>query len=63
MKVIFVTLLALAASAFASPVVSERQLDSQATEIDSLMAKIQGHTASISKIPVLLLSPPWTRHI
>lgn len=49
MKAIFVVLTALAASVFASPVLSERQLETQADEIDKLTAIVLQHTANISK--------------
>ncbi|KAM7201576.1 hypothetical protein V8F20_004804 [Naviculisporaceae sp. PSN 640] len=49
MKAIFVVLTALAASVFASPVISERQLETQADEIDKLTAVVLQHTANINK--------------
>ncbi|KAK3316585.1 hypothetical protein B0H66DRAFT_641409 [Apodospora peruviana] len=49
MKAIFVILSALAASVLATPVLSERQLETQADEIDKLIAVVQGHTANINK--------------
>jgi hypothetical protein len=50
MKAVFFALFAFAASALASPVIGERQLESQADEIDKLFSQIQGYTASISKL-------------
>ncbi|EON99220.1 hypothetical protein UCRPA7_5252 [Phaeoacremonium minimum UCRPA7] len=49
MKAVLVTLLALAASALAGPIIAERQLDTQASAIDSLTEQIKGYTASINK--------------
>lgn len=49
MKAVLVTLLALAASALAGPIIAERQLDTQASAIDSLTEQIKGYTASISE--------------
>jgi len=49
MKAVFFALFAFATSALAGPVIAERQLDSQADEIDKLFSQIQGYTASISK--------------
>lgn len=49
MKAAFFAIFAFAASALAGPVLSERQLDTQADEIDKLFSQISGYTASISK--------------
>jgi hypothetical protein len=49
MKAVFFAVFAFAASALAGPVVTERQLDTQAAEIDQLFAQIQGYTATISE--------------
>jgi hypothetical protein len=49
MKAVFFAVFAFAASALAGPIIAERQLDSQADEIDKLFSQIQGYTASISK--------------
>lgn len=49
MKAAFFALFAFATSALAGPIIAERQLDSQAAEIDKLFSQIQGYTASISK--------------
>ena len=54
MKAVLVTLLALAASALAGPIIADRQLDTQASAIDSLTEQIKGYTASISKALVQL---------
>lgn len=51
MKVILFAVFAFAASTLATPIVAERQLDSQADELDSLIAQVQGYTANISKFP------------
>ena len=50
MKAVFVTVFAFAASALAGPIIAERQLDTQADQIDALFTQIQGYTASISKL-------------
>ncbi|KAK3682281.1 hypothetical protein B0T22DRAFT_484353 [Podospora appendiculata] len=49
MKAIFVALLAFAASAIASPVIAERQLETQEAEIDKLTDLVKLHTANINK--------------
>ncbi|KAM7184604.1 hypothetical protein V8F33_012894 [Rhypophila sp. PSN 637] len=49
MKAFFVILSALAASVLATPVISERQLETQADEIDKLTAVVLQHTANINK--------------
>ncbi|KAK3942652.1 hypothetical protein QBC46DRAFT_425795 [Diplogelasinospora grovesii] len=49
MKAAFFALFAFAASGLATPVISQRQVDSQASEIDKLMAAVQSHTANINK--------------
>lgn len=49
MKAIFFAVLAFAASSLAGPIVAERQLETQADALDSLLAKVQGFTANISK--------------
>ncbi|KAK1767859.1 hypothetical protein QBC33DRAFT_619334 [Phialemonium atrogriseum] len=49
MKAILFAVFAFAASTLATPIVAERQLDSQADELDSLIAQVQGYTANINK--------------
>jgi len=48
MKAVFFSLLALAASAIAGPVINARQLESEADQLDALMAVVQTHTANLS---------------
>lgn len=48
MKASFFALFAFAASALATPVLSERQLEAQADEIDKLFSQVQVYTAAIS---------------
>ena len=63
MKAIFVILSALAASVLATPVLSERQLETQADEIDKLTAVVLKHTANISKTSLnFVLSTSLTCH-
>lgn len=49
MKAVLFAVFAFATSALAGPIIAERQLDTQADEIDKLFTQIQGYTASISK--------------
>lgn len=51
MKAAFFALFAFAASALATPIIAERQLESQADEIDQLTELVKLHTANISKFP------------
>lgn len=53
MKAAFFALFAFAASALATPVLSERQLETQADEIDKLFSQVQVYTASISPLTPL----------
>lgn len=55
MKAIFFAAFAFAASALAGPVVAERQLGSQADQLDKLFTQVQGYTAAISKLSRLAL--------
>ncbi|KAK3401804.1 hypothetical protein B0T20DRAFT_346247 [Sordaria brevicollis] len=45
---IFFSFFALAASAFATPIIAERQLESQATQIDQLTDLVRQHTANMN---------------
>lgn len=45
---IFFSFFALAASAFATPIIAERQLESQATQLDELTALVRQHTANMN---------------
>ena len=56
MKAVFFALFSLAASALATPIIAERQLESQADEIDQLTELIKVHTANISTAPLIV--PP-----
>ncbi|KAK3381965.1 hypothetical protein B0H63DRAFT_546713 [Podospora didyma] len=49
MKAIFAILFALAASAIATPVISERQVETEASEIDKLTDIVKGYTANLNK--------------
>ncbi|KAK3332313.1 hypothetical protein B0T19DRAFT_456951 [Cercophora scortea] len=60
MKAIFVALLAFAASAIASPVIAERQLETQEAEIDKLTNLVKVHTANINKTTSAAPSNPDT---
>lgn len=61
MKAVFFALFSLAASALATPIIAERQLEAQADELDQLTELIKVHTANISTplLPVSTL-PPFT---
>ena len=48
MKTAIFSLFAIVASAIATPLVAERQLESQGNQLDTLMTRIQGYTAAIS---------------
>ncbi|KAK0709262.1 hypothetical protein B0T26DRAFT_859922 [Lasiosphaeria miniovina] len=58
MKAVFVFLCTLAASAMATPLVSERQLESQGDELDKLTSTIRGYTANINKTTAAAPSNP-----
>jgi hypothetical protein len=58
MKAIFFALFSLAASALATPIIAERQLEAQADEIDQLTELIKVHTANISTPPLPAPTPP-----
>lgn len=45
---IFFSFFALAASAFATPIIAERQLETQVDQIDQLTALVRQHTANMS---------------
>ncbi|KAJ4417288.1 hypothetical protein N0V85_001912 [Neurospora sp. IMI 360204] len=45
---IFFSFFALAASAFATPIIAERQIESQADQIDQLTALVRQHTANMN---------------
>ncbi|RKU49230.1 hypothetical protein DL546_009549 [Coniochaeta pulveracea] len=58
MKASFFALFAFAASALATPVLSERQLEAQADEIDKLFSQVQVYTAAINKTTAAVPDSP-----
>ncbi|OIW24657.1 hypothetical protein CONLIGDRAFT_673772 [Coniochaeta ligniaria NRRL 30616] len=58
MKAVFFAVFAFAASALAGPLIAERQLDTQADEIDKLFSQIQGYTASINQTTAAVPNNP-----
>lgn len=48
MKAAFFTLFTFAVSALATPVLTERQLETQGDELDKLTELVRAHTANIS---------------
>ena len=59
MKASFFALFAFAAAALATPIISDRQLETQGDEIDKLMSIVTQHTANISASSPLLFPLPF----
>ncbi|KAK1782388.1 hypothetical protein QBC45DRAFT_368127 [Copromyces sp. CBS 386.78] len=55
---IFFSFFALAASAFATPIIAERQLESQADQLDQLTALVRQHTANMNATAALYPDNP-----
>ncbi|KAK4236007.1 hypothetical protein C8A03DRAFT_45929 [Achaetomium macrosporum] len=58
MKAVFFTLFSLAASALATPLLAQRQLETQADEIDRLTELVMSHTANINKTVAAVVDNP-----
>ncbi|KAK3303180.1 uncharacterized protein B0T15DRAFT_438497 [Chaetomium strumarium] len=58
MKAIFFTLFSLAASALATPLLAQRQLETQADEIDRLTELVMSHTANINETVASVVDNP-----
>ncbi|KAK4034848.1 hypothetical protein C8A01DRAFT_48845 [Parachaetomium inaequale] len=60
MKAAFIALFTFAVSALATPIIAERQLESQADEIDKLTELVKVHTANINQTTTAVQDNPST---
>ncbi|KAG7286432.1 hypothetical protein NEMBOFW57_008742 [Staphylotrichum longicolle] len=60
MKAAFFALFSFAVSALATPIIAERQLETQANEIDQLTELVKLHTANINKTTTAVQDNPST---